>query len=238
MSDYVDSEAIIAATFPASVQKALGRNYSGIHTGLVADLQTRQIGAYTGVRAAQDCKNARQPGTGAQKAQAIGSTALTGFGALAPFIVPLQAIPVVGQIIGGIAIGLKYITGIFQHHAIAVAREQTALCSIVPQINEEFLQLDQDYTAGNLSFQEASLALDQIDSQFRQAVAPITTDNASQCNAGCVIGREVDALVVERKQIYAGQVSIAYYVKHYWWAGLIALAAWFFFSHRVTVKGG
>lgn len=235
MAAVTDSEAIIALTFPASTQRALGGSFSGIKTGLLADLSTRQIGAYTGARRAQDCKDAKPVNTSAY----LQTGAVEGFIAGDPraaissgINTGLGLIPVVGSFLQQIFAKINP----FAQHAIAVSKEQGTLCALVPQVNAAFLDLDQEVAQGNISVLDANAALDSIDANFRQGISAITKDSASKCDAGCVIGREVDALVIERKQIYAGQAPWMYYLKHYWWVGGLVFVVWLF-MHRVTVKG-
>lgn len=227
-----DNEAIIAQVFPASVQRTLG-NFQGIRSGTLDVLAQRQLLGYTGARRAQDCKDAGpSTGTNLQKASKATGMAASVWASVAPFVTALQVVPVVGAIIGGAITAFATIANIFSHHSQAVAREQGTLCAVVPQVNEAVLQLDQEYANGNFSYLEASAQLDVIDDNFRAATAAITKDSANQCNAACVVSRQVDALVIERKQIYAGQQPWLYYVKHYWWAGLVVAGFWFFFSRR------
>lgn len=233
MAAATDAESVLALAFPASVQKAVP-GFASAKTKLLADLSSGQI---QNSLSQANCTKINTGPTNLQKASKGVGVAAGVWGSLAPSIAALQVVPVVGQIIGGIITAFGFVSNLLAKHSQAVAKEQGTLCAVVPQINAELKQVDMEFSQGNISFAEASAELDSIASGYRQATASITKESPGSCNAGCVIGHLVDGEVIYRKQNYSGQSPMMYYIKHYWWVGLIAGVALLFFSHRVVVKG-
>jgi hypothetical protein len=150
------------------------------------------------------------------------STATAGYSILGKILPALAPIPIIGQVITGIAAVVMPIIGkIFQHHAQAVAREQGTLCTLIPQVNQVLLETDQAVTDGTLNVQQADAQLEAMVSNFDEAVAQITKDSGSTCNAGCVMKSVVRATADIHEQRYHN--SPLYYLKHYWWIGAIAV---------------
>ena len=233
MAFQVDSEAILETVFPPNVRRLIPVYDPGGE--FETDITSGQLHEY--LNQAQCAQAGRPADTGTNIAR-IGSQA-TGLAAsgLAAILPAVAAIPIVGQIIAGVGAIFAGIGKIFSGHAQAVAREQGTLCSVVPEVNSALLAVDQDFAAGNIDYQQASIELDQIQAQFDAAVAPIRQDSPGKCNAACVIDRVVQAEVIARKQTYTGHTPLIYYFKHYWWAFAIGIVALFLMAHRVRIEG-
>lgn len=225
-----DAQAILLTVFPPGQLRA-GRINQALYE---SEISRGFIGQYSGDPSlpgygAGDCAKAGpQSQTRAQIAgiasQAGASPVIAGaiakgpLGALTAGIATgLLAIPLVGPALS--ALWLKF--NPFAHHAQAVAREQGTLCSVVPEVNAQLAGVDAAVKAGDLSVLDAEAQLDQIDAAYWQATAGITQKGPNTCNAACDIGNLLDGLVLERKQQYRN--SPAYYLKHYWWVGVLAL---------------
>ncbi len=101
-----------------------------------------------------------------------------------------NAVPIVGSILSTIT---SVLSGIFAHHAQAVAREQSTLCAVIPQVNAFLDQIDQAYTLGQLSGPQAVQALETIYTQMNQGLAAI--EKPTGCNASCVYLRELRGII-------------------------------------------
>lgn len=238
-----DANAIIAAVFPAKTKRFLGPGSS-----VVAELTSTEalIGQYSQDPSlpgygAGDCAQAggyTPDGTAiTSKASGALGTAAAGYGIASKFLAFLAPIPVIGQVIAGIAaIALPFIGGLFKHHAQAVAREQGTLCALIPQVNKTFVETDSAVQAGAISVADADAQIESMVSAFDEGVAGISQESASTCNAGCVMKYAVRAAADIHEQKYHN--SLIYYLKHYWYVGVIVLLIWLFLGHRVIVKGG
>lgn len=217
----VDVEPVVAAVFPAT---AKGLNPS-TRQGFTDALNARQILAYTGARAAGDCKMAGNANQQAYNQQGILQGAVAGGvgGAVSGGLnAGLPLIPVVGPILAQLWTKINP----FAHHAAAVAKEQSTLCLVVPEINAALLQVDRDFAAGNLTLQQANQELDGIYSEYLSATQAIYQEAGTKCNAACVVGHEVQGEVLIRKQTYAtmGLPPTAYVKKYGIWIGVIIVA--------------
>lgn len=150
-----------------------------------------------------DCAAVTSPGsTDLKLAQTASGLALTGVqigltasgaitgAALAPFTMGISAI-----------IGLFPL--IFGHHAQAVKQEQDVLCTAVPAANNYLQIIDQAVQSGAASPQDGMAALDSLYSDFQSQVASIRND----CNAACVMGMELAAIVAVKKSEYQDLIT-------------------------------
>lgn len=223
-----DAQAIIAAVFPAKTQRFLGPGSS-----VVAELTSTEalIGQYSGDPSlpgygAGDCAKAggyTPEGTAITgKAASALNTATQGYNVASKLIASLAPIPVIGQVIAGIAsIVLPIIGGIFKHHEQAVAREQGTLCSLIPQVNQTLVQTDAAVAAGQISASDADAQIEAMVAGFDSGVAGITQEGGNTCNAGCVMKYAVRAAADIHEQKYHN--SPVYYLKHYWYIGVIGI---------------
>lgn len=217
-----DAQAIYNAIFPANAQRAI-RDAPLIQSDIAGGYVTK----YTAARP-QDCSKAGPVNVGAYSqgggiVQILASNTTTG-AKISSFINQgLQAIPVVGQFLSQIWTAVNP----FAHHAAAVAREQSTLCSAVPEFDQALGAIEAQLKAGNISAQDASAYVDQAVSQFDTEVSGISqgTSGSGTCNAGCVMQYEVKAVGQEVKEKFVN--SPAYFLKHYWWVGAIVIVILF-----------
>lgn len=121
----------------------------------------------------------------------VGKTAL----AIAPATGP--AAPLV-LIAGGIA---SLFSSLFGGHGQKVKQESEILCSAVPAANDTLRQIYTAVQNGQMSPADGSGALDQLVSQFAQAVAPIAkgTFGTSKCNGACLYKGWLDQAIRQCK---------------------------------------
>lgn len=178
---------------------------AGAQTAIAASGQTGRVMKSAGVSAyvpgTSDCKASGISG-GAQNLQLAGKAgglALTA--ASVPWAGAGTAL-ISAPLTFGISIAIAGIVGIFstifQHHAQAVAKEQSTLCTAVPAANNYFTVIDQAVASGQATAQQALQALASLSSDFRSAVSGIYKN----CNAACVMQMCLDAAVATQKAKY------------------------------------
>lgn len=106
----------------------------------------------------------------------------------------------------GISIAIAGIVGLFgtilNHHAQAVQKEQSTLCSAVPAANNYLTIIDQALQSGQATPAEAIQALDSLESDFESAVSSIRKMGGGSCNAACVMTLELRGVVAYRTALY------------------------------------
>lgn len=216
-----DSIAIIKAVFPANAQK-----YGLRDMQIQADIQAGYISKYTSARP-QDCAQAHFDPSQFQQTSPEGVVGIftTGKGSLGAKIsssinLALQAIPVVGQFLSQVWTTISP----FAHHAAAVAREQTTLCTAVPEFDSALGQIEAALKSGNISATDADAYVDRAVQNFDTETTPIAQGlgGSGTCNAACVMQAEVAAVAEVNKQKFHD--SPLYFLKHYWWIGAIIIA--------------
>jgi len=146
-----------------------------------------------------------QPGQGllTQAGPGIESGASSGASAA------LGALGVGGLVTGvatfGIGAAFTALFAIFQHHAIAVKNENAAECTYVPQINNQFAQIDQQFASGALTLQQAIQALQNLCNAASAAFASVAQPNP--CNVGCELVKKTKAIAMYRIDLYTYQAS-------------------------------
>lgn len=195
--------------FPsARIGKSAGHNQS-VWNQMRASAAAGQIvnaqGGPDYVPGTADCKAAT--GAGSSPAAEIGlagkagSLALTGVNAAGL----LAAGPTLG-----ISLAISSIIGIFStifnHHAQAVAKEQSVLCAAVPAANNYLRLIDQAVQAGQASPQQAIQALASLVSDFQSQVSSIIhgsdPTSSGECNAACVELSKLRAIVALKQSAY------------------------------------
>jgi hypothetical protein len=222
-----DVLAIIQSTFPTNAAK-LAVKGTAVDPRTAQALETGFITQYTPNSPTWPADCAQAGGyaptgvaVGSQVSKGVGLTT-TGSGLLAKILPALAPIPVVGQIVAGIASVFTGIAGLFgAHHAAAVAREQGTLCTLVPQVNATLAQTDADVAAGNIDVATADQQLEQMVSDFDAGTSAITQDSGNTCNAGCYMRAVVRAEANLHEQRYHN--SPIFYLKKYWWVAALAL---------------
>src|SRR5882762_8900071 len=187
--DGVIKQQIIDTIFPPSQRNNKAGWNAGALQQIIDSLDAGYITNYYGDRAngvlANDCAQANKSGVNvnlaiANKAASLGGSAVAlGIGtaahasALATIGIGVNIAPIVGQIISGALIAFAAISGIFQHHAQAVAQEQTILCAIIPEINNAIFGLDRAISQNQITLQQAYDGVDALYSAYLQNVKPI-----------------------------------------------------------------
>lgn len=142
-----------------------------------------------------NCAKYAQGGSGGPS---FGSVAL-GFAEKA-----LSYVPVIGSTLGGI---VSEVTGIFTHHAHAVAAEQSAICAGSYAANKTLDDIDAAISSGNLKSSDYQTALETTFGQLVQMTAhvaqgcPPTTATGAAANRGneaCIVNRIFQAIAEKR----------------------------------------
>jgi hypothetical protein len=139
-----------------------------------------------------DCAAATGAPSGAQTDLKLAQTS-TGL-ALTGLQLATSAGVLAAPITMGVSIAVSAIVGLFStlinHHAQAVAKEQTVLCSAVPAANNYLSIIAQAVSSGLATPQDGIAALESLKGDFRSAVGAIYND----CNAACVMYMELEAI--------------------------------------------
>jgi hypothetical protein len=182
-----------------------------IRAGTLRDVQAGQL---------LDASGAPQyvPGTGACAASGRGaaSVALADISAggglfvtAAPFIAAAgPAAPFVAA--GAAIVGL--FSKLLNHHAQAVKKEQSILCSATPAANNYLQIIDQAVHSGQVDPQHGIDALNSLLSDFESAVAPIKQGNDpagayGSCNAACIAVAQLKAIVAYKQSEYQDLIA-------------------------------
>lgn len=213
--DALTADQAVETIFPqAKVRSGAGHNQS-IRDQMVASVNAGQIvGAGMGpdyVPGTGECQAAAGSG-GSATAQMLSLAAGAGG-------IGLQLVAKAGLIAAGpagwIALGVSSIVGIFStilnHHAQAVKKEQSILCSAVPAANNYLQIIAQGVSQGMATPQDAIRALDSLVSDFEAAVGPIIhgsdPTSGGECNAACVELSKLRAIVAEDESMYQDMIS-------------------------------
>jgi hypothetical protein len=149
------------------------------------------------------CSGQSQKSVGPAIVSTAGGFALKFAGATgpaAPFVAAAgAALEVAGAVWGAI----------FGAHAAAVAKEQQVECAAVPAANDSLLAINQAVQNGTLTPAEGIQALQTLQSQFNSTIASIVKNSASQCNAGCVWMKTMQAIVAELSSQYQDMENAA-----------------------------
>jgi hypothetical protein len=133
--------------------------------------------------------------SGARLAQVAGvaSGAATKIGLL----IPALATGPGAIVVAGVAAAINIFGALFAHHGQAVAAEQRAICASVPAAMDGLTAIEQAVSDGTITPAEGITMLNNLQSQFLQTIGPVTKNNSSQCNAGCVWTKMMNAIVLE-----------------------------------------
>lgn len=97
--------------------------------------------------------------------------------------------------LGAAAVGL--FATLFAGHAAKVRKEQQVECAAMPAANDGLTAIYQAVQNGTISPADGKAALAQLYTDFRQQVSSILKDNSSQCNAACVLSKQLKAAIAE-----------------------------------------
>ena len=99
----------------------------------------------------------------------------------------------------GISLAISTIVGLFStilaHHAQAVAKEQSTLCSAVPAANNYLNIIQSAVAAGQATPAQAIQALNSLSTDFDSAVSSIRKMGGGSCNAACVMTLELRGII-------------------------------------------
>jgi hypothetical protein len=205
--------------FPsARITGGAGHNQS-IWNSILASAEAGQIlgarGEVAYIPGTVDCAKAGGSTgiTNVQLGQVAGGLALTGINVAAALSTTVAA--ALGTALGPLTLGISAIIGLFPllfaHHAAAVRKEQSVLCSAVPAANNYLLIIDQGVQQGKATAQQAIAALSSLVSDFQTTVSSIMhgTDPTSQgeCNAACVMFSELKAIVLVKQSQYQDLIA-------------------------------
>jgi hypothetical protein len=112
-----------------------------------------------------------------------------------------------GPVTLGVSVAVTAIIGLFSilinHHAQAVGKEQSVLCSAVPAANNYLKIIQQAVASGQATPQDAMSALDSLLSDFESSVSSIRQGSdptsSGECNAACVMQSQLHAIVLVMK---------------------------------------
>jgi hypothetical protein len=160
-----------------------------------------------------DCAKAQNagPSNNVKLAQMATGLALTGVNvavmADATLAAELAAVGITTSVLGAATLGISAIVGIFvllsAHHAAAVAKEQTVLCSTVPAANNYLEIIQQGVSSGQVTPQEGIAALDSLVTDFSHAVQSIY----GKCNAACVMTEGLRSIALELESQYQDLIA-------------------------------
>jgi len=113
--------------------------------------------------------------------------------------------------------GISAIIGLFPllfgHHAQAVKKEQSVLCTAVPAANNYLQIIDQAVKSGKATPQQGIDALNSLLSDFESQVSSIRQGNdptsSGQCNAACIEQTKLHAVVLVMQSEYQDMISAA-----------------------------
>jgi hypothetical protein len=111
----------------------------------------------------------------------------------------------------GISLAITGIVAIFSmilnHHAQAVAKEQAAECALVPAANNYLNIINQAVQNGTATPQQGIAALQSLLADFKSNINSIMKNNSSQCNAGCVIYKMLEAIVAYQTSVFQDMIT-------------------------------
>jgi len=184
-----------------------------IRQGTVSDIKAGQLlnaqGQPDYVPGTGQCSASGQS-SNVKLAQMAGGLALTGVNAAAMASASVMAAVGGAAILGAATLGIGALIGLFpllfNHHAAAVRKEQSILCSAVPAANN-YLQIIEDAVrTGKATPQQGIDALSSLLSDFNAQVAPIsqgtTPAQGKSCNAACVTANQLKAIVLYKQSQY------------------------------------
>jgi len=112
-----------------------------------------------------------------------------------------------GPLTLGISVAIASIVGIFStilnHHAQAVKKEQSVLCSAVPAANNYLQIIEQGVQTGLATPQQGIDALNSLVRDFTNAVSSIEKN----CNAACIMTEELQAVVLVKQSEYQDMIA-------------------------------
>jgi len=207
--------------FPSSkVTSTAGENqavWDGIKAAAAAGQLLNSSGQPDMVPGTSQCAAASGSGQSGnvKLAQMAGGLALTGINVAAVMSASLMAAVGGAVILGAATMGIGAIIGLFPllfgHHAAAVKKEQSALCSAVPAANNYLQIIVSAVQNGQATPQAAIQALSSLYNDFESAVSSVLQGSigTGTCNAACVEIAKLHAIVLEMQSQYQDQIDAA-----------------------------
>lgn len=110
--------------------------------------------------------------------------------------------PAAPFVLAGAAV-MQLFGAIFGAHSAKVQQEKQIICAVVRSINDSLSAIDQLYSSGQISPDQAMQALDSLYPQLQQSVQPILKSDKDHCNAACFILAEARGVIAKRKDQYS-----------------------------------
>lgn len=185
--------------FPAAqVKNSAGHNQS-VRAQILASVQAGQIiganGTLDYIPGTSECS-----ASGVSASQVTLTSIATVAGKIAPMTGPAAPFVLIGAGIAGL------FSAILGHHAAAVRKEQSVLCSAVPAANNYLNLIDQAVQTGQSSPTDGINALNSLLSDFKATVQSImqgsSPTSSGQCNAACVEYSKLRAIVISKTSVY------------------------------------
>jgi hypothetical protein len=193
--------------FPtAKIRSGAGHNQSIWNSIQLAATQGQMVGAggeIAYVPGTADCAAAAGVTSGAQNDMKLVSTG-AGLALSGVQIGLLATGTALGPVTLGISVAVSAIVGLFStlvaHHAQAVQKEQSTLCSAVPAANNYLKIISSAVASGQATPQDGIDALNSLLSDFESQVSSIRQGSdptaSGECNAACVMQSELHAIVL------------------------------------------
>lgn len=218
-----DSWGLGAITPQQALQQAISS--SGINSGTLSPSNQQLVqqaisagqildraGQPAYIPGTSDCSAAQGGGvSNVQLAQVSGQMALSGINVGTSLGV--AGISSIGTALGPFTLGISTLVGLFPllfgHHAAAVKKEQSVLCSAVPAANNYLQLIDQAVQQRKITPQQAIAALQSLSSDFDQSVSSIRKMSGGSCNAACVMTEMLRGIVAYRQSQYQDLAAAA-----------------------------
>lgn len=127
-------------------------------------------------------------GAGLATLPAIGLGTVAGIGAGGFAAAGTLASAILGPATLGIGLLIGPLLGIIEHHAQAVATEDSTICGVANAVNQVIPQIDTAVASGTITAQQGISAMQSLVAQMSTALNKIAGpgDATHPCNAGCV----------------------------------------------------
>lgn len=212
------AEQAAEQVFPASQVKSSAGHNQAVRDGILAAVNAGQLlnaqGGPDYVPGTGQCA-ATGKSTNVRLAQISGQMALTGINVAAALSSSIAAALGGAAVLGAATLGIGALIGLFPllfgHHAAAVKKEQSILCSAVPAANNYLQIIDQGVQSGQATPQQAIAALSSLLSDFGSQVSSIRHGNdptsSGECNAACVEYSKLRAIVLQKSSQYQDLIA-------------------------------
>jgi hypothetical protein len=210
------ADQAVEQIFPAAQVRSSAGHNAGVRSLMVQAVQAGQMldarGNPAYIPGTVDCA-ASGVSSNIKLAQISGTMALTGLNVAAAMSTAVGT--AIGAALGPLTMGISTIIGLlpifFGHHAQAVKKEQSTLCTAVPAANNYLQVIDQAVQSGASSPADGVTALSSLLSGFQSQVQSImhgtSPTSSGECNAACVMYSQLAAIVAYRASVYQDMAS-------------------------------